>query len=93
MIKNLPASAGNTRDVRSNLGLGRLPGVGNSDSLQYSCLENSLDRGAWWVTVHGVSKSRTQVSNFILVLSVFRRLGNLPCIKTRILTMVSHNVV
>ena len=93
MVKNLPASAGDTRDVRSNLGSGRIPGVGNSDPLQYSCLENSMDRGAWWATVYGVSKSLTQVSNFILFLSVLRRLGNLPCIKTRILTMVSHNLV
>ena len=93
MVKNLPASAGDTRDVHSNLESGRIPGVGNSDPLQYSCLENSMDRGAWWATVYGVSKSRTQVSNFILFLSVLRRLGNLPCIKTRILTMVSHNLV
>ena len=40
-------------------GQGRSPGEGNGNPLQYSCLENSMDRGAWWATVHGVSKSRT----------------------------------
>ena len=44
--------------------LGRFPGVGNGNSLQYSCLENSMDRGTWWATVHGVAKSRTRLSNF-----------------------------
>ena len=43
-------------------GLERFPGVGNTNSLQYSCLENSMDRGAWWVTVHGVAKNWTQHS-------------------------------
>ena len=41
-------------------GLGKSPGEGNGNPLQYSCLENSMDRGAWWSTVHGVSKSQTQ---------------------------------
>ena len=43
-------------------GLGRSPGVGNGNQLQYSCLENSMDRGVWQATVHGVAKSRTQLS-------------------------------
>ena len=42
---------------------GRLPGEGKGCPLQYSCLENSMDRGVWWATVHGVTKSRTQLSN------------------------------
>ena len=54
MVKNPP-----TRDPCSILGLGRSHGGGNGNSLQYSCLENSMDRGAWWATVHGVAKSRT----------------------------------
>ena len=42
-------------------GLGRSPGEGNGNPLQYSCLENSMDRGAWWATVHGVTKHQTQL--------------------------------
>ena len=44
-------------------GLGRSPGEGNGNSLQYSCLENPMDRGAWWATVHAAAKSQTQLSN------------------------------
>ena len=45
-------------------GSGRSPGEGNGNPLQYSCLENSMDKGAWWATVHGVTKSRTQLNDF-----------------------------
>ena len=48
-------------------GLGRSPGVGKGNPLQYSCLENSMGRGAWWATVHGAAKSWTQMSTHILV--------------------------
>ena len=48
-------------------GLGRSPGEGNGNPLQYSCLENSTDGGAWWATVHGVAKSRTGLSDFTLL--------------------------
>ena len=58
-VKNLPANAGDARDVGLIPGLGRSPEVGNGNLLQYSCLENSMDRGAWQVTVHGVAKSQT----------------------------------
>ena len=51
-----------TRDTDSIPRLGRSPGEGNGNLLQYSCLENPMDRGAWWATVHGVSKSRTRLS-------------------------------
>ena len=47
-MKNLPASAGDVRDACSIPGSGRSPGEGNGNPLQYSCLENSMDRGAWW---------------------------------------------
>ena len=56
VVKNLPANAG---DVGSIPGLGRSPGVGNGDQLQYSCLENFTDRGAWWAPVPGVAESDT----------------------------------
>ena len=61
VIKNLPANAGDIRDVGSIPRLGRSPGVGNGNPLQYSCLENPIDRGAWQATVHGVTKSATQL--------------------------------
>ena len=53
------ASAGDARDVGLIPGLGRSPGIGNGNSLQYSCLENSMDRGAWRAIVHGAAKSQT----------------------------------
>ena len=57
MVKNLPVNAGDAEDKGSIPGLERSSGVGNGNPLQYSCLENSMDRGAWWATVHGVTKS------------------------------------
>ena len=53
-------SAYNVGDLDLILELGRFPGEGNGNPLQYSCLENSMDRGAWWATVHWVSKSQTE---------------------------------
>ena len=50
-------------DLSSIPGSGRSPGEGQGNPVQYSCLENSMDRGAWWATVHGAAKSRTQLSN------------------------------
>ena len=61
MVKNLPANE-DVRDVGLIPELGRSPGEVNGNPLQYSCLENSMDRGAWWATVHGVTKSRTPLS-------------------------------
>ena len=55
-IKNPHVNAGEAKDVGLIPGLGRSPGEGNGNPLQYSCLGNSIDRGAWQVTVHGVSK-------------------------------------
>ena len=62
VVKNPPASAGDTRDASSVPGSGRSPGVGNGNPLQYSCLGNSMDRGVWWAIVHGVTKSQTWLS-------------------------------
>ena len=57
VVKNLPASDGDARDVGLIPGLGRSPGGGNGNPLQCSCLENSMDRGAWHSIVHGVANS------------------------------------
>ena len=63
VLKNPTANAGDIRNMGSVPGLGRSPGEGNSYPLQYSYLENSMDRGAWWATVHGVTESdRTKVT-------------------------------
>ena len=58
MVKNLPANAGDARDI-----CGEDPGEWNDNPLQYSCLENPMDRGVWRATVHGAAKSRTLLSN------------------------------
>ena len=65
VVRNLPANAGGARDLGSIPGLGRCFGEGNGKTLQYSCLENPTDRGSWWATVHGVTKSRTQLSKHL----------------------------
>ena len=57
MVKNPPGIAGDIRDEGLVPGSGRSPGRGNGNPLQCSCLENPMDRGAWWATVHGVAKS------------------------------------
>ena len=59
MVKNLPVNAGDLRDLASVPGLGRSPGEGDGYPLQYSCLENPMNRGAWRDTVHRVTKSQT----------------------------------
>ena len=59
VVKNSPASAGDVRDVGSVPGLGRCPGGGHDNPLQYSCLENPMDRGSWQATVHSIAKSQT----------------------------------
>jgi len=56
VVKNLPANAGDIRNAGSIPGLGRFPAGGHDSPLQYSCLENPMDRGTWWATVHMVAK-------------------------------------
>ena len=60
VVKNLPTKA---RNVGLIPGLGRSPGEGNGNPLQYPCLENPMDRGTWWIAVHGVTKSRARLSD------------------------------
>ena len=62
VAKNLPGKAGDPRNVGLIPGSGRSPGVGNGNPLQYPCLRNPLDRGAWRATVHGLAKNWTQMS-------------------------------
>ena len=72
------ASACNAGDLGSIPGSGRSPGEGNGNPFQYSCLENPMDGGAWWATVHGVAKSQTWLSNFTSLhkyLSFIRKVG------------------
>ena len=61
MVNNLPARIGDIRDVGSISGWERFPGEGHDNPLQYSCLENTMDRGAWWATVQWVAKIQTQL--------------------------------
>ena len=64
MVKNPPADTGDTRDLGLIPGSGKSPGAGYGNPLQYSCLENPMDRGTWWATVHGGCKEsdRTEVT-------------------------------
>ena len=64
MVKIPSTNAGDARDVGSIHGLGRYPGEGDDNPFQYSCLENPMDRGAWWAMVHGVAKSWTHFSDY-----------------------------
>ena len=63
MIKKPPANTEHAGNVGSISGSGRSSGIGNGNLLQYSCLENSMDRGAWWATAHGITESWTRLSN------------------------------
>ena len=62
LVKNTLANARDARGIGSIPGLGGSTGMGNGNPLQYSCLENTMDRGAWWAAVHGISKRRTRLS-------------------------------
>ena len=77
MVKNPATNVGASGDSRGIPGLGRSPGKGNGYPLQYSCLENSRDRGAWWATVHGVTKeinSEYSLKGLLLKLQYFGHL-------------------
>ena len=72
MVKNLPPNAGEAKDVGLIPGLGRSPGEGNGNPLQYSCLENSVERGAWQATILRVAQSQTQLSSHTHAIPVSR---------------------
>ena len=74
MVKNLPVSAGDARHVSLTPGSGRSPGVENGNPLQYSRLENSMDRGAWWATVHRVAKSQMRLSMHTYIVNLKRKI-------------------
>ena len=79
VVKNLSANAGHVRDVGSIPGSGRFPGGGHGNPLQYSCLENLMDRAVWQATVHSVVKSRTQLKQLgmhVCMQSIFNFLRN-----------------
>ena len=69
-VKNLPANAGDVRGMGLIPGLGRSPAVRNGNPLQYSCLENSMGKGAWQATVREVATSHTQLSTHMQVISI-----------------------
>ena len=75
MVKNLPVNAGDIRDMGSIPGLGRSPGEGYGNPLQYSCLENPTNTRGWWATVHSVAKSQTRLKQ----LSTHAHTLRLPC--------------
>ena len=72
--KESTCSAGDTGDAGLIPGCGKSPRGGNGNPLQYSCLKNPVDRGPWWATVHGVSKSRTQLSKNLLLQVTFKKI-------------------
>ena len=67
VVKNPPDNAGDIKDLGSIPGSGRSPGGGHGNPLHYFCLENSMNRGAWWATVYMVTKSQTRLSNLASV--------------------------
>ena len=93
LVKYLPANAGDTRDVGLIPGSGRSPGGGNGNPLQYSCLENSVDRGAWWATVCVVAKSQTRLSLVFLLLKELFMLSTIsPLSEMWFSNIFSHSI-
>ena len=75
VVKNPPANAGNIRNAGSISGSGRSPGGGHGNPLQYACLENPIDRGGWWATVHRVAKSQTRLKRLSTHHNLIRKLS------------------
>ena len=82
VAKNSPANAGDTGDMGLIPEWGRSPGVRNGNPLQYSCLENAIDRGAWWAIVHGVAWTivHVGVGCHFLLQGIFLTQGSNPCL-------------
>ena len=76
------ASACTVGDLGLIPGLGRSPGEGNGNPLQYSCLENPMEGGAWQATVHGVAKSRTELNNFTFTFSHLQSINNVVIVSS-----------
>ena len=99
VVQNPPASAGDIGDAGSISGSGRFPGEENGNTLQYSCLENPMDRGAWWATVHGVAKSWTRLSDFtftfmfteLIMGAILKNLRNIPIIWASLIAQLVKN--
>ena len=97
VVKNPPANAEARGDAGSIPGSGRSPGVGNGNRLQYSCLENSMDREVWWATIHGVARSWTRLSDLstqseaLFLLNTNSRPALLSCYPFN--TLISHSVL
>ena len=89
VVKNPPANARDARNEGSVPGLGRSPGVGNGNPLRYSCLENSMDRGAWQAKVHGVTKNLTRLSTCVHTHNQFT--GKYPTTQTHNFAYFSYN--
>ena len=97
VVKNPPTNAGDLKDMVLIPGLGRSPGGENGNPLQYSCLENSMDRGAWQATVQGVAKVRTRLSMHKLPSNVFNIINHMQwedsSLKHLHLTNNEYNVI
>ena len=87
MVKNPSTSAGDKRGMDSSPGSGSSPGEGNGSPLQHSCMENPMDRGAWWAIVHGVAKNWTQLKRLSMHNKGIQSTGSRPE-----LTKVSSNL-
>ena len=93
VVKNTPANAGHIRDLGLILGLGKYPEVGQGNPLQYSCLENPMDRGAWQGIVHGVTKHWTQLKWLSTHITIHLILCLLKWYKCNLLKIIYFNII